>query len=89
MTMPPEQIEVKCPRCGRTYKTWYRPSMNLGLDNFSPAYVKRMSTATCPHCRHKVSLDVLVVREDGVWEFGPRSAPPDGKSAPDGRGGHA
>ena len=77
MTMPPRQIDVVCPKCERPYQSWYRPSMNLRLDNFSPEYVDRMSTATCPECGHKVPLSVLVVRADGVWEIGPRTSLPD------------
>ena len=71
MTMPPEQITVTCPKCGRLYDTWWRPSMNLALDRFSEQYIEEMSTAICPDCRWKVPLDVLVVRPDGVWEFDP------------------
>ncbi len=74
MTMPPEKIRVKCPRCARAYESWWRPSMNLRLDDFSPEYIDEMSTATCPDCGHKVSLSVLVVRPDGVWELGPRGS---------------
>lgn len=68
MTMRPEQITVVCPNCGRRYTSWYRPSINLQLDHFTPEYVEEMSTATCPKCGHRVGLSVLVVREDGVWE---------------------
>jgi len=69
MTSPPEQITVQCPACAHIYKTYYRASMNLTLDDFDDAYIEQMSTATCPSCGHRVSLDVLVVRGDGVWEF--------------------
>jgi hypothetical protein len=50
MTMPPEQIDVECLKCGRVYQSWYRPSINLGLDNFSAEYLEAMSTATNPQC---------------------------------------
>jgi len=69
MTSPPEEITVECPKCGRFYKDWYRASVNLDLDDFDEEYLESCSTATCLHCKHKVSLDVLVV-EDGVFKFG-------------------
>jgi len=73
MTTPPEEITVICPKCGEKYQDWYRASMNLQLDNFDDEYLEQASTATCPHCEHKVHLDVLVVREDGAWVMGPTS----------------
>ena len=66
MTSPPEEITVECPKCGRFYEDWYRPSVNLDLDSFDDEYLESCSTATCPHCQHKVDLNVLVV-EDGVF----------------------
>lgn len=73
MTSPPERITVKCPRCGTSYETCYRASMNLQMDDFDDEYIEEMSTGTCPACGHKVQLDVLVVRPDGVWEIGPET----------------
>ena len=70
MTSPPREIEVKCPKCGRVYEDGYRPSINLQLDDFDEEYLEQATTSTCPHCGHKVSHGVLIVREDGVWEFG-------------------
>ena len=75
MTSPPQAIEVKCPRCGKVYQDWWRPSVNLGLDSFDDDYLENASTATCPRCGEKVSLDVLIVREDGVWELGADQSP--------------
>ena len=69
MTSPPEEITVDCPKCGHFYKDWYRASVNLDLDDFDEEYLDRCSTATCPHCQHKVNLDVLVV-EGGVFHMG-------------------
>ena len=77
MTMPVEQIQVVCPNCAKPYQSWYRASMNLGLDSFSPEYIERMSSALCPHCGHKVSLSVLVVRPGGVWEIRERGSASD------------
>ena len=67
MTSPPEEITIACPTCGTLFKTWWRPSMNLMLDPFSPEYIERMSTGTCPHCQTVVRLSALVVDEDGTW----------------------
>ena len=66
MTSPIEDITVGCPKCGRSYEDWYRASVNLDLDPFDDQYLENCSTATCPHCQHKVDLNVLVV-EDGVF----------------------
>ena len=70
MTSPPREITVICPECGTEYQDWIRPSINLALDNFSEDYLDQATSATCPKCKTKVSLDVLIVREDGVWEMG-------------------
>ncbi len=73
MTSPPEQIIVNCPKCGTRYEDWYRPSINLALDDFSEEYLAEASSATCPSCDHRVDLDSLVVRPnaDGgeTWEL--------------------
>jgi DNA-directed RNA polymerase subunit RPC12/RpoP len=71
MTMPPENITVVCPKCGKTYEDWYRASMNLQIDDFDEDYIEEASSATCPHCGYKVHLDVLVVTDDGQWVVGP------------------
>ena len=68
MTSPPEQIRVRCPRCGREYDDWYRPSVNLDLDDFDEEYLRRASTATCPACGLVVEIGSLVVEGD-VWTF--------------------
>ncbi len=67
MTSPPEKIQVQCPECGTKYEDWYRPSINLGLDNFDDEYMKQATTATCPKCKTVVDLGTLIVRRDGVW----------------------
>ncbi len=81
MTMPPENITVVCPKCGKTYEDWYRASMNLQIDDFDEDYIEEASTATCPHCGYKVHLDVLVVADDGSWVMGPTSSDMDEKFA--------
>jgi DNA-directed RNA polymerase subunit RPC12/RpoP len=69
MTSPVEEIEVRCPKCGQVYSDWYRPSINLTLDDFDDEYVEAASTSTCPKCGHKVRHSVLTVGADGVWTF--------------------
>ena len=73
MTSPPEQIMVKCPKCNETYGDWWRPSINMSLgEEFDEEYLDEAGSSTCPHCNYKVYHDVLTVREDGVFETGPR-----------------
>ncbi len=69
MTSPPEAIQVRCPGCGTDYDDWWRPSINMMLDDFDDDYLEEASTSTCPSCGLKVRHDVLVVRKDGVWEL--------------------
>lgn len=70
MTSPPEKIIVHCPECGKDYEDWWRPSINLQLDNFDDDYLRQASTSTCPACRHTVNHSVLVVGKDGGWRVG-------------------
>lgn len=70
MISPPEQIKIKCPKCHIQFKAWHRPSINQQLDNFSKKDIEEMSTAVCPKCKQKISLDCLVVEKDGVWTMG-------------------
>ena len=37
------------------------------LDDFDEDYIEEASSATCPHCSYRVSLEVLIVEPDGVW----------------------
>lgn len=69
MTSPIEKITITCPGCGLFFEGWHRASINLALDNFNDQYLDEATTSTCPHCGHKVSHAVLVVRKDGVWEI--------------------
>ena len=64
MTSPPEEITVTCPDCKHVYKDWYRPSINLALDDFDADYLEQASTTTCPACGVKHDLGTLVVRRD-------------------------
>jgi hypothetical protein len=69
MTSPVEEIEIECPKCRQRYRTLYRASMNLGLDDFDEEYVREMTTGTCGSCGHVVELGALVVEPDGVWRW--------------------
>ncbi len=78
MTMPPKPITVRCPKCGIEYQDWWRPSINLTLDNFDDDYIEEATTSTCPHCHHKVHHGALIVGKDQVWRIahGPSDALP-------------
>jgi predicted RNA-binding Zn-ribbon protein involved in translation (DUF1610 family) len=67
MTSPPEPITVKCPQCGKVYEDWYRPSVNLMLDDFDEEYLEQCSSATCPACGHKIKISMLVVDKEGTF----------------------
>jgi len=71
MTSPPKDIQVTCPQCGHIYQDWYRPSINLNLDDFDDEYIERATTATCPLCQFKVFLGGLVVDRQGRWTVNP------------------
>jgi hypothetical protein len=68
VTSPPETIAIECPPCGREYEDWWRPSLNLDLENFDDEYLGQASSATCTGCGHRVELGSLVV-EGGVWHW--------------------
>ena len=69
MTSPAEEITITCPKCGETYKDWYRPSINLMLDDVDDDDIEEMSSVTCPSCETKVRMGSLVVGEDGTFGF--------------------
>ena len=70
MTGPVEEVTIECPKCGRSYQTFYRGSMNLELDpQFDDDYIREMSTGTCPDCGGVVELGSLVVEPDGTWRW--------------------
>jgi hypothetical protein len=69
MSSPIELIHVVCPGCGHGYDAQFRASMNLQLDNFDAAYIKKMSSGICTKCGHKVPLGSLIVQSDGTWQF--------------------
>lgn len=69
MTSPPEDITVRCPECRKDYQDWWRPSINLTLDDFDDEYLRKASTSTCPYCGFVVEHAVLTVGSDGVWRF--------------------
>ena len=66
MTSPPEFVTVICPKCGNQYEDWYRPSVNLDLDDFDEKYLDECCSAVCPKCGHKVYFESLVVK-DGAF----------------------
>jgi hypothetical protein len=66
MTSPPREVEVCCPNCALQYVDWYRPSLNLDLDDFDESYIDTATSAVCPNCQHKVYFEHLTVR-DGVF----------------------
>ena len=68
MTSPVEEVTVSCPECGLRYQDWWRPSVNLDLDDFDQEYLDKCSSAVCPNCGHKVHFENLVV-EDGVFHL--------------------
>jgi hypothetical protein len=67
MTSPPEIITVECPECGERYLDWYRPSINLMIEQFDEDYLDAAASATCTACGHRVAIEVLVVEPDGAW----------------------
>jgi hypothetical protein len=67
MTSPPQEITVKCPKCGKVYEDWYRASVNLMLDDFDDDYLDECSSATCPDCGYKIEFDILIVDKEGTF----------------------
>jgi endogenous inhibitor of DNA gyrase (YacG/DUF329 family) len=69
MTSPPEEVTVQCPACGTVYQDGYRASINFDLgEEFDQESLDECSSAVCPHCKHKVYFEQLVVK-DGVFRF--------------------
>lgn len=71
-----EQIVVICPECGHRYEDWYRPSINLQLDDFDEEYLQEATSATCPQCGTRVDLPTLIVDKEGVWHVPAQEMPP-------------
>ncbi|MBC8327647.1 MAG: hypothetical protein H8E31_02765 [Planctomycetes bacterium] len=67
MTSPVREIEIRCPDCNSYYQDWFRPSVNLNLDDFDDDYLEEASTSTCPRCGFRVDHAMLVVNRSGVW----------------------
>ena len=63
MTSPPERVTVICPQCGHTYEDWWRPSVNLDLDDFDDEYLDACMSAVCPECKHKVYFGNMIVKD--------------------------
>lgn len=64
MTSPPRDVTVCCPCCNGQYQTWYRPSLNLDIEDFDDEYIDAATSAVCPTCGHKVYFDTLIVRDE-------------------------
>lgn len=75
MTSPVENITVRCPECDHVYEDWWRPSMNLGVDDFDEQYITEATSSTCPQCGYRIQHESLVVSEDGVFQLGPAINP--------------
>ncbi len=69
MTMPCEEISVKCQNCGYVFNDFIRGSINLTLDNFDDEYIDRCMYATCPECKHRMKKSLLIVDKEGVFHF--------------------
>ena len=67
MTSPPENITVKCPKCGKVFEDWYRASVNMTIDDFDDEYLDECSSAICPQCGYKVEFDTLIVDSEGTF----------------------
>jgi hypothetical protein len=80
MTSPPADVTVCCPSCASLYVDWFRPSINLDLDDFDDEYVDAASSAVCPNCGHKIYFDTLVVINDVFYapDVGESDAPASG-----------
>lgn len=59
MISPIENVKVLCPKCDQHDEDWWRPSVNLDLDDFDDEYLEQCSSAVCPHCRHEVHFQNL------------------------------
>jgi hypothetical protein len=42
----------------------------LMLDHFDKEYLEEATVKTCPHCSQRISLNTLIVGEDGVFHLG-------------------
>ena len=69
MTSPVEKISILCPNCGTEYEDWWRPSVNLALDDFDEEYFEACSSAVCPDCGFRVDIDMLIVDRGGDFYF--------------------
>ena len=69
MTSPPCQITIRCPSCALSFEDWWRPSINLQLDDFDQEYIKSATIKTCPGCGARILLETLIVDEEGIWHL--------------------
>jgi hypothetical protein len=77
MDTPPEEMRIRCPRCGAQYDAWREEEMNLDLDTFDDESLESASSASCPMCGLTVSFDELVAVGNGAWTT------PEGSAADD------
>ena len=67
MTSPPAQVTVECPRCGHVYRDWWRPSINLDLDEFDDAYLDKASpTRATPEVPMNGAFFATLVKFAGI-----------------------
>ncbi len=75
MTMPPQRVRVKCPRCKTVYEDWFNPTINLTLEPLTREQVEEMATVCCPNCGRKIWLASIIVEAPGQWlMFGSRKS---------------
>lgn len=67
MTTPPKEVTFTCPDCEHVFEDWYRPSINLSLDDFDDEYLDQ-ATTTRPECGVKYDLGTLFARRGGEGE---------------------
>jgi DNA-directed RNA polymerase subunit RPC12/RpoP len=69
---------VRCPRCGFSFEAYFRASLRREHfpemdDREFRAYIRKLTTATCPRCskRFATGTALVVERHDDVeeWRF--------------------
>lgn len=70
MTSPARGIDVVCPRCGRPFTGYYRPSINLGLgEKWTDEEIEEATTIRCAGCDLRMAPDTLIVDQDGTFQI--------------------
>lgn len=65
-TSPEQEVRVRCPKCDIHFTDWWRPAINLDLDDFEEEYLERATTADCPRCHARIQLDAVVVKDGAL-----------------------